>query len=39
MFNLFSEDVLVEQPANALLGKLGWETASCFDKTLAQTAN
>jgi hypothetical protein len=31
--NLYSEDALIEQPAIALLGKLGWETANCFEET------
>jgi len=26
----YTEDSLVEQPAIALLGELGWETANCF---------
>ena len=26
----YSENSLVEQPAIALFGELGWETASCF---------
>jgi type I restriction enzyme R subunit len=30
---MYSEDALIEQPAIALLGKLGWETANCFDET------
>lgn len=29
----FTEDALIEQPAIALLGKLGWETANCFAET------
>ena len=29
----YSEDALIEQPAIALLSKLGWETANCFDET------
>ncbi len=33
MFNSFTEDALIEQPALALLGQLGWETANCFDET------
>ena len=31
--NFYTEDALVEQPALALLGQLGWETADCFDET------
>jgi type I restriction enzyme, R subunit len=30
---VYTEDSLIEQPAIALLGKLGWETANCFDET------
>ena len=33
MMPSFSEDALIEQPALALLGQLGWETADCFDET------
>src|SRR5215207_8141490 len=33
MNSQFTEDALIEQPAIALLGKLGWETANCFDET------
>ena len=33
MTQLFSEDSLIEQPAIALLGELGWETANCYDET------
>ena len=33
MFNTFSEDTLIEQPAIALFASLGWETANCFDET------
>jgi type I restriction enzyme R subunit len=34
MFNEFSEDTLVEQPAIALFSDdLKWETANCFDET------
>ena len=33
MFNAFSEDFLIEQPAIALFSALGWETANCFDET------
>ena len=33
MMPSFSEDALIEQPALALLGQLGWETANCFDET------
>ena len=29
----YSEDALIEQPAMALLGKLDWETANCFEET------
>jgi hypothetical protein len=36
----YTEDALTEQPAIALLGKLGWETANCFDETFgAKNAN
>jgi type I restriction enzyme, R subunit len=31
--NSYTEDALIEQPAIALLGKLGWETTNCFDET------
>jgi type I restriction enzyme, R subunit len=31
--NSFTEDALIEQPAIALLSKLGWKTANCFDET------
>jgi len=31
--NSYTEDALVEQPAIALLGKLGWHTVNCFDET------
>jgi hypothetical protein len=27
----YSEDILVERPANALIDVLGWETASVYD--------
>ncbi len=30
---IYSEDALIEQPAIALLGELGWVTANCFDET------
>ena len=33
MLNLFSEDALIEQPALALLGQVGWETANRFEET------
>jgi type I restriction enzyme, R subunit len=33
MNNSYTEDALIEQPTIALLGKLGWETANCFDET------
>jgi len=33
MNSQFTEDTLIEQPAVALLGKLGWKTANCFDET------
>ena len=29
----YTEDALIEQPALALLGQLGWETADCFEET------
>ena len=32
MTNPYSEDTLVERPAIALFGQLGWETANCFDE-------
>ncbi len=32
MINPYSEDTLVERPAIALFGQLGWETANCFDE-------
>ena len=31
--DLYTEDALIEQPALALLGQLGWETANCFEET------
>ena len=34
MADSFSEDALIEQPAIALVGKLGRETADHFDGTL-----
>lgn len=33
----FSEDTLIEQPAIALLGTLGWTTANCFAETFGTT--
>src|SRR5688500_2980644 len=33
MTSQFTEYTLIEQPAIALLQKLGWETANCFDET------
>jgi len=30
MVGEYTEDSLVEQPAIALFGELGWETANCF---------
>ena len=33
MFNSFTEDALIEQPALTLLKQLGWGTANCFDET------
>src|SRR6266508_3640122 len=33
MTSTYTEDDLIEQPAIDLLGKLGWETANCFDET------
>ena len=36
MANNYSEDALVEQPAIALLKKLGWETADCFEETFGE---
>ena len=32
MQNSYSEDLLVEQPAIALLGEMGWETLDCYDE-------
>jgi len=29
----YTEDALVEQPAIALLGNLGWQTINCFEET------
>jgi type I restriction enzyme R subunit len=29
----YTEDILIEQPAIALFGELGWETANCFEET------
>src|SRR5687768_11750598 len=31
--SLYSEDAIIEQPTIALLEKLGWEAANCFDET------
>ena len=31
----YSEDLLIEQPAIELFGKLGWKTANCFDEFAA----
>ena len=31
MTNPYSEDTLVERPAIALFGQLGWKIANCFD--------
>lgn len=32
----YSEDVLIEQPAIALLNSLGWETANCYDEIFGE---
>ncbi len=32
MTNFYSEDILVKRPAIVLFGRLGWETANCFDE-------
>ncbi len=32
MQNQYSEDLLVEQPAIALLAEMGWETLDCYDE-------
>jgi len=32
----FSEDALIEQPAIALLGELGWHTANCYHETFGE---
>ena len=29
----YTEDSLIEQPAIALFGQLGWETANCFNES------
>jgi len=29
----YSEDLLIEHPARALFGKLGWQTTSCYSET------
>lgn len=29
----FSQSILIEQPAIALFGELGWQTADCFYET------
>lgn len=34
----FTEDALVERPAIALLGNLGWEIANCFDETFGASS-
>jgi type I restriction enzyme R subunit len=40
MNNIYTEDALIEQPAIAILGKLGWKPANCFDETFgAKNAN
>jgi hypothetical protein len=40
MSNIYTEDAPIEQPAIALLGKLGWKPADCFDETFgAKNAN
>ena len=31
--NSYTEDALIEQPAIALLGNLGWETINCFEES------
>lgn len=33
MLSSYTENSLVERPAIALLGELGWETANCFYET------
>jgi type I restriction enzyme, R subunit len=33
MNSQFTEDALIEQPAIALLGEMGWKTVNCFDET------
>jgi len=38
MTNPYSEDTLVERPAIALFGQLGWETANCFDEVFGDAA-
>ena len=33
MVQSYSEDILIEQPAIALLGNLGWQTINCYEET------
>ena len=35
----FSEDAAVEQPAIALFGELGWDTANCYTETYGPTGS
>jgi hypothetical protein len=35
MTHPYAEDALIERPAIALLGQLGWETANCFDEAFS----
>ena len=39
MNNNYTEDALIEQPALALLGQLGWQTADCFDESFGPAGN
>ena len=35
----FTEDAIVEQPAIALFGELGWDTANCYTETYGPTGS
>jgi hypothetical protein len=39
MTSSYSEDILVEQPAIALFGGLGWETVNCYHETFGPYGN
>jgi type I restriction enzyme R subunit len=36
MMTDFTEDTLIEQPAVALCGQIGWQCANCFDETFGE---